>query len=253
MNGASRQLGPLTLRSHRDFLRSYLRANGVGAFGIRKQTRGPSESSLRRKAARALPKKAALGLLIAAALFTSAPSPAQQASHPPAPLDGNRRRRAGADLRSVRFADSAPPSRSSLSRALERRAAAESRCGRSRAGRSGGRLPGRAGSLAHHGIDRLQVSLVRPYNQNKLKGDKPLDGTSDHFLSLSAISDTVIEPRSIPTPVGPQSTTAAGFGRHPRSHRPGDPVANRDRQRRLLHRQHHLQAAGTRVQSYIGI
>jgi hypothetical protein len=44
-----------------------------------------------------------------------------------------------------------------------------------------------------------------PYNQNALKGDRPLFG-SNWFLNLSAISDTVIEPRSFPTPVGVQTT-----------------------------------------------
>ena len=45
-----------------------------------------------------------------------------------------------------------------------------------------------------------------PYHQNTLKGDKPIHG-EDWFFSLNLISDTVIEPRSVPTPVGPQSTT----------------------------------------------
>lgn len=52
-------------------------------------------------------------------------------------------------------------------------------------------------------------SLLDPYNQNVLKGDKPIHG-EDHFLSLMAISDTIIEPRSIPTPVGPQGTGGSG-------------------------------------------
>lgn len=47
-----------------------------------------------------------------------------------------------------------------------------------------------------------------PYNQNMLKGDLPLH--DDWFLSLNLISDTVIEPRRLPTPVGPQTTNAAG-------------------------------------------
>ena len=48
-----------------------------------------------------------------------------------------------------------------------------------------------------------------PYNQNIWKGDKPIhDG--DWFLSLLAISDTVLEPRSIPTPVGPQASQNPG-------------------------------------------
>ncbi len=48
-----------------------------------------------------------------------------------------------------------------------------------------------------------------PYNFNVLKGDRPFRG-EDEFFSLNLISDTVIEPRSIPTPVGPQSTTDPG-------------------------------------------
>jgi hypothetical protein len=47
-----------------------------------------------------------------------------------------------------------------------------------------------------------------PYNQNTYKADKPL--FDDWFLNVLAISDTVIEPRSIPTPVGPQLTTNPG-------------------------------------------
>ncbi len=56
-----------------------------------------------------------------------------------------------------------------------------------------------------------------PYNQNTFKGDRPICGTHDLFLTLSAISDTVIEPRSFPTPVGVQTTQLPGsndtFGR----------------------------------------
>ena len=49
-----------------------------------------------------------------------------------------------------------------------------------------------------------------PYNQNTLKGDRPLPGTNDWFLEVNAISDTVVEPFSIPTPInGIQSTAAA--------------------------------------------
>ncbi|HVF62907.1 MAG TPA: hypothetical protein VNE58_02800 [Casimicrobiaceae bacterium] len=48
-----------------------------------------------------------------------------------------------------------------------------------------------------------------PYNQNIWKGDKPIHG-DDWFLSLVGISDTVIEPRSLPVPVGPQSSTDPG-------------------------------------------
>ena len=46
-----------------------------------------------------------------------------------------------------------------------------------------------------------------PYNYNTLKADAPMH--DDWFLSLSAISDTVIEPRRIPTPVGPQTSNAS--------------------------------------------
>jgi hypothetical protein len=46
-----------------------------------------------------------------------------------------------------------------------------------------------------------------PYNQNELKGDQPwrvVDGKK-RFLTLVGISDSLLEPRSIPTPRGPQS------------------------------------------------
>lgn len=57
--------------------------------------------------------------------------------------------------------------------------------------------------------DVLEVRRARaldPYNQNVLKGDKPLPGTKDWFLLLAAISDTVVEPRSFPIPVGIQTS-----------------------------------------------
>ena len=65
-----------------------------------------------------------------------------------------------------------------------------------------------------------------PYHQNTLKGDRPLDiekvpfhllKEDDWFLSLTGISDTIVEPRSFPTPVGVQTTARPGsldvFGR----------------------------------------
>ena len=55
----------------------------------------------------------------------------------------------------------------------------------------------------------VQERWYDPYGQNTLKGDKPIHG-EDWFLSLLAISDTVLEPRSIPTPVGPQTTADPG-------------------------------------------
>lgn len=47
-----------------------------------------------------------------------------------------------------------------------------------------------------------------PYNQNTLKADRPVHG--DWFLNLLATSDTVIEPRSVPTPVGIQTSDDPG-------------------------------------------
>lgn len=47
-----------------------------------------------------------------------------------------------------------------------------------------------------------------PYNRNLLKGDKPLH--DDWFFSFTAISDTVYESRTVPTPVGSSSTGSAG-------------------------------------------
>jgi hypothetical protein len=55
----------------------------------------------------------------------------------------------------------------------------------------------------------FKFPLTDPYNQNVLKGDKPIDG-KDHFLSLSFISDSVLKAQSVPTPVGPQDTGRPG-------------------------------------------
>jgi hypothetical protein len=56
-----------------------------------------------------------------------------------------------------------------------------------------------------------------PYNQSTLKGDRPLCGTHDKFFQLAFISDTVVEPRSFPQPVGVQTSERPGnndtFGR----------------------------------------
>ena len=49
-----------------------------------------------------------------------------------------------------------------------------------------------------------------PYHQNTLKGDRPICGTQDLFLQLTAISDTVAEPRSFPHPCGRANHRAAG-------------------------------------------
>ncbi|WP_420467528.1 hypothetical protein [Panacagrimonas sp.] len=50
--------------------------------------------------------------------------------------------------------------------------------------------------------------LYDPYNQNTLKADRPL--YDDWFFSLGAISDTVVEPRRVPTPVGAQVEDRSG-------------------------------------------
>jgi hypothetical protein len=47
-----------------------------------------------------------------------------------------------------------------------------------------------------------------PYNQNTLKGDKPIH--DDWFFNVSVISDSVVELREVPTPVGLISTDSAG-------------------------------------------
>ncbi len=47
-----------------------------------------------------------------------------------------------------------------------------------------------------------------PYNQNTLKGDRPL--FDDVFFNLSIISDSVYEPRRLPTPIGVQTSNRAG-------------------------------------------
>lgn len=56
-----------------------------------------------------------------------------------------------------------------------------------------------------------------PYNQNFLKGDIPIKGTHDLFFALTAVSDTVVEPRTFPIPVSVQTTSRPGsldvFGR----------------------------------------
>ncbi len=49
-----------------------------------------------------------------------------------------------------------------------------------------------------------------PYNQNTYKGDRPIFGTNDWFLSLTAISDTLVEPRSFPVPVAGNTSSHPG-------------------------------------------
>lgn len=45
-----------------------------------------------------------------------------------------------------------------------------------------------------------------PYNQNTLKGDRPILGKDDLFFVGALTSDTVVEPRTFPTPVSIQTT-----------------------------------------------
>ena len=49
-----------------------------------------------------------------------------------------------------------------------------------------------------------------PYNRNILKGDRPF--YKDWFFSLGLISDSIFEPREIPTPVGLQAGQAPALG-----------------------------------------
>ena len=53
-----------------------------------------------------------------------------------------------------------------------------------------------------------------PYNSNTIKGDKPYEKFAgwgpDWFLNLGAVSDTLLESRRIPLPVGAQSARRAG-------------------------------------------
>ena len=62
-------------------------------------------------------------------------------------------------------------------------------------------VPDRWRLMENFGVNE---NYLDPYNQNTLKGDRPIFG-EDWFINLSAISDTVIEPRSTPVPVGIQS------------------------------------------------
>ena len=48
-----------------------------------------------------------------------------------------------------------------------------------------------------------------PYNQSTIKGDRPIMG-DDWFFVASIVSDTVVEPRSFPIPVGVQTTSSPG-------------------------------------------
>ena len=77
------------------------------------------------------------------------------------------------------------------------------------------------------GIQNVCHSQFDPYHQNGLKADRPIDLAKkpfflpitgdDWFFGVNAISDTIVEPRSFPTPVADQTSTHPGaidtFGR----------------------------------------
>jgi hypothetical protein len=77
------------------------------------------------------------------------------------------------------------------------------------------------------GLQNICHSPFDPYHQNSLKGDRPIDVSKmpgwfplkgdDWFLTLNGISDTIVEPRSFPTPVSFQTSEKPGqidqFGR----------------------------------------
>jgi hypothetical protein len=66
-------------------------------------------------------------------------------------------------------------------------------------------------------LNLIHPRRLDPYNQNTLKGDRPLKGTTDWFLELNGISDTVVEPSSLPSGITSQTTDRPGtldaFGR----------------------------------------
>jgi hypothetical protein len=67
------------------------------------------------------------------------------------------------------------------------------------------------------GIQNVCHSPLDPYHQNSLKGDRPVQidkkpfflpiKGNDWFFTLNAISDSIVEPRSFPTPVADQQTS----------------------------------------------
>ena len=77
------------------------------------------------------------------------------------------------------------------------------------------------------GLQAICHSPFDPYHQNSLKGDRPIQldkkprwlpiKGDDWFLQVNAISDSIFEPRSFPTPVGDQTSDYPGaidqFGR----------------------------------------
>ncbi len=58
-------------------------------------------------------------------------------------------------------------------------------------------------------LDVRNENLLDPYNQNTLKADRPIFGR-DWFLNVLLVSDSLVEARRIPTPVGTQLNEAPG-------------------------------------------
>lgn len=54
----------------------------------------------------------------------------------------------------------------------------------------------------------VQENWYDPYNRNLLKSDRPF--YKDWFFNVAVISDTVLEPRRVPTPVAPQISRGSG-------------------------------------------
>lgn len=88
--------------------------------------------------------------------------------------------------------------------------------------RSGLKQVAKPGADAQYGkevvADRWQLPRVLglsdypwydPYNQNTLKADRPVFGDK-WFFNLQVVSDTVVEPRQLPTPVAPQGEGGPG-------------------------------------------
>jgi hypothetical protein len=56
----------------------------------------------------------------------------------------------------------------------------------------------------------VRGDLLNPYDQNILKGDYPIVG-DNLFLSITAVSDTLLNYRNLPTPSGPSAANSEGF------------------------------------------
>jgi len=51
---------------------------------------------------------------------------------------------------------------------------------------------------------------LNPYAQSTLKGDRPVFGTEDWFVTLDLLSDTLVQPQTVPTPVGGVTSARPG-------------------------------------------